>query len=367
MKIVLFIGGLSGGGAERVVANLSNYLADKGYQVEILTMIYQEKHYDVNSGVLIKPLLYEHERKNVVLDFIKRYYRLARYMQFSNCDCYIVFLPITILMMLSLKFLTKSPIIASERNNPKSYGFLLKTILNIYKNKASGWVFQNREQSVWYNSEKSNFDSIIIQNAINDAFLNCNVEINNRRKTIITVGRLNKQKNQLLLLKAFNQISNKFPDYCLEIYGKGEEYNCLNEYVNSHNLSKKVQFYGYVSDIPRIIKNSSLFVLTSDYEGIPNALIEAMSLGLPCISTDCDGGGARLLINHGQNGLLVKKDDVDELIAAMDRVLSNDDYAMQLGKNAYSIRNILSPDIIYSKWENFMLAVIAKSSHSTRT
>ena len=104
--------------------------------------------------------------------------------------------------------------------------------------------------------------------------------------------------------------------------------------------------------------NASIFVLSSDYEGMPNALMEAMALGLACISTDCDGGGARELIKHGENGLLVEKGNLKELSNALDRLLAQRELREKLGSSASKFREEYSYENIYSKWLDFINDVI---------
>ena len=124
------------------------------------------------------------------------------------------------------------------------------------------------------------------------------------------------------------------------------------------HLGNRVFFKGNYSPIYDKLKDASLFVLSSDYEGMPNALMEAMALGIPCISTDCDGGGAKFLIENNVNGLLVPKGDVIALANAMQIILSDSDKAKKLGLEAAKIQKKLAPEVIYRKWEEFIEKVV---------
>ena len=115
---------------------------------------------------------------------------------------------------------------------------------------------------------------------------------------------------------------------------------------------------GYVSNMPEQLEKASMFVLSSNYEGMPNALMEAMAMGLPCISTDCPAGGSAFLIKDGENGLLVPVADKDSMIAAMQRILRDDSFAVSLGDNARKVIDRLSPENIYSQWERFIMDVV---------
>ena len=104
-----------------------------------------------------------------------------------------------------------------------------------------------------------------------------------------------------------------------------------------------------------------MFVLSSDYEGMPNALMEAMASGLPCVSTDCGGGGARFLIENGENGILVPQRDEDALAAAMEKILSDETLAAKLGENARKLQETLAPEKIYGEWESFIKQIVERN------
>lgn len=102
---------------------------------------------------------------------------------------------------------------------------------------------------------------------------------------------MSRAKNHALLIKAFATISDRYPDYRLVIYGDGPLRQQLETLVEDLGMADKVSLPGYTTFVREKMEQASLFVLTSDWEGMPNALIEAMALGVPCISTDCKGGG----------------------------------------------------------------------------
>lgn len=162
----------------------------------------------------------------------------------------------------------------------------------------------------------------IIPNAINKEFITAEYS-GPRNKQIVSSGRLTEQKNHALLIKAFAGITAKYPAYKLVIYGDGPLRKDLELLASNLGIADKVSFPGYTTEIRKKIERSSLFVLSSDFEGMPNALMEAMALGVPCISTDCKGGGARFLIKNGTNGLLTPIGDVEALQTAMEKILSD--------------------------------------------
>lgn len=260
-------------------------------------------------------------------------------------------------MLLKLRFLTKAKIIAAQRIMPSALKDVTQKKLKAYASKADGWTFQTQEQLDWFGTSVGSAKTDVISNAINPDFIKPHYE-GVRRPHIVTAGRMTKQKNQELLIRAFSKIANCFPDVGIEIYGEGPEEQNLRNAIKELGLLERVKLCGYTCRLGDQIKDAKLFVLSSDYEGMPNALMEAMALGLPSISTDCDGGGARFLIENERNGLLVPKNNVDALAEAMRRMLSDHEFAKQCGREAHKICGQLAPEKIYGEWKTFIQSVI---------
>ena len=161
-----------------------------------------------------------------------------------------------------------------------------------------------------------------------------------------------------MLIKAFSVFRNEFSDYCIDIYGnivsqEGEDH--LTELLNlidELGLTDCVKINNARKDIHEVVKDATMFISTSDFEGLSNTMIEAMALGLPCICTDCDGGGAREYIEDGINGLLIPKDNESALIEAMKKFANDRDFAEKCGKNAAAVREKLEINNIISQWQN---------------
>jgi len=357
MNITFFIGGLSGGGAERVVCNMANFLARKGNFVEILTMADDVPSYPLDSVVHRCSLLGSNERTCFTFNSALRLFRLFKYLRRTKSSVIVVMLPITTILLLQMRKFTKAKIICAERSLPSVYSKNKQTFLKRLAYKADGWVFQTTAQKEWY--EKTHIKQYkIISNAINPAFINQQQYTGNRNPEIVTVGSLSAPKNHELLISAFSMITAEYPNYKLVIYGKGPKQEKLKAYSNTLGIANRVYFAGYSTNVGESIKNAALFVLSSDYEGMPNALMEAMALGLPCISTDCDGGGAHALIIDGKNGLLVPKGDKQKLADAMRRLLINQQEAEKLGYEAHKICESLAPDRIYGQWEQYIKEIV---------
>ena len=357
MKISMFIGSLTGGGAERVICNLANFLIRNGHQVTIVTNVEAGGFYELDSRIRRYILLYDKEKKNPLSNFFHCMKKLEKYVTENSSDHYVVFLPLTTVMLLSLRKNISGRILVSERGDPEQNSKLMKFLLKRLIGNADGVVFQTDVVKAWYEPYIRNIESIVIPNAINPSFLKPKCK-GDREKVIVGVGRLSNQKNFPLLISSFAKISNKFPEYKLVIYGKGGLLDSLKSLAKEKGVGDRVEFPGYIPDMPEKLEIASMFVLSSDYEGMPNALMEAMALGVPCVSTDCGGGGARFLIKDGENGLLVPQRDEEKMAEAMEKILSDEAFAYKISENSRKLQKTLAPDKIYGEWEKFILKKI---------
>ena len=358
MNITMMIGGLSGGGAERVVCNLSNYLSRR-HNVTILTMSEDEPAYHLEKNVRRLSLHLKKESNNTVLKNLTRLRRFRKYLVKENADVFVVMLPGTINFMLAHRHLIKSPIIISERGDPSiiyNRSFIQRLFVKNLYSKADNYVFQTEEAQKFY-EPYINKKGEIIPNAINEEFIKPKFK-GERRKAIVSVGRLNTQKNFLLLIEAFSKILPDFPEYKLEIYGEGQQRSELTKKIEHLGVSENVQLRGYVNGITSYIENASLYVLSSNYEGMPNSLMEAMVLGIPSISTNCPVGGPRFLIDSGVNGFLVSMNDSNQMAQRMKQILLSPDLAKKFSEESPKIANDLNPQKIYGMWEEIIVDTV---------
>lgn len=380
MKICFFAATLTKGGAERVISNLSNFLInhreiekvdiitvfnsdiayelDKKINVYTIDKEYKEYKNLVNSGTKLKRFIFKVKK---YFQNIKRKIILKKMIRSFDYDVIISFLPEPSFLILSLKKLIKCPIIVSDRNDPNiEYKGIRKNYLmkKLYP-MADGFIFQTKDaQNYFENIIHKEYE--IIANPVNDDFI-VNSYVGEREKNIITVGRLEEQKNHLMLIKAFEKIRDKYKNYKLIIYGEGSLKTQLQDYISKNNLDNQIVLAGQIDNVKDKIYKDSLFVLSSNYEGMPNALIEAMCLGLPVISTDCPCGGPRSLINNKENGILVATGDEDEMSKAIDIVLSNKELSVKIAQNASKLSNEVSSEVINNKWLNFIKKIVKES------
>lgn len=364
MKITIFANGVSNGGAEHVACNLANYFVTHGYDVDLLTMADDEPTYDINEKVRRVELLSSEERKGFLHNLLNRNRNFRRYIKEANTDCYIAFFWIAAIVLNSMRNKLGVPVITSERTNPYSYAWYYKILLKIFAPKADLNVFQTSGQRSFYGKRIEDKKCVVIPNADNSALIPNAWE--KRRNIIVSAGRLDKAKDYPMLIKAFADLGKDAKDYKLVIYGEGLEREKLERQIIELGMQDKISLAGRKRNVDEYLNEAKIFALTSVFEGMPNALLEAMSLGLACVSTDCPTGGPRDLIETGTNGELISVGNSDELTSVLNRLISDEQYAKYLASNATKVRGKYSPNIIFGKWNECVKSCIEKNSSSGR-
>lgn len=353
-RIVFVISSLGSGGAERVVSILSSEFANRGNEVHILMTANNNCSYELSEKVHLHAL--ECERsvgKSGIYRYFERLKRIRTTILKIVPDVVITFMSTTSIDVCTAMMGTKIPVIACERNDPVlDPASRLKQIQRrIVYRMAKGFVFQTKDAQKYFSAQIQERSTIIFNP------LKTNLPepyVGSRKKKIVSVGRLNKQKNYPLLFAAFESFSRSYPEYTLEIFGEGELQGRLEADIQQRGLKEKVVFHGFCKDVHSQIVDAAFFVMASDFEGMPNALIEAMAMGLPCISTDCPCGGPRTLIHNMENGVLVPIKEKDALIEAMCYLAESCERAESLGRNALRIRQEVEQEAIVEKWLSYI-------------
>ena len=178
--------------------------------------------------------------------------------------------------------------------------------------------------------------------------------VGERRKAIVAACRLHPQKNLPMLIEAFYLIHKSYPEYILEIYGQGAEKEKIENLAKKLGIEDRIYMPGFIDNILDKINSAAMYVSSSDYEGISNSMLEALALGVPSVVTDCPVGGARMMINDGENGILVPVGDATKFAQSMDRILRDKEFAEKLSTNAYRIREKLPLKAIAQEWLKLM-------------
>ena len=350
-KITFITATLTSGGAERVISLLANYLSGRDYQVEIICISKPIVFYSFSENVKIT--FAEREASNKLLPFKMLWLRY--YIKRTSPDVVIAFLERVYCVTLLSLWGVSVPIISSERNDPQFTPLLKKILRYLLLWRTTVLVVQTEKIKQYY-SKSIQKRTKIIPNPISDSIFN--ISVSQKKKRIISVGRLFPQKNHKMLIDAFHKVSTRFPDYNLVIYGEGPLCSKLQKYINDLSLGDRVFLLGKSSDIFRELSCSELFCLSSNYEGMSNALLEAACLGLPIISTDVSG--VREVISNGKSGFIIPVGATDKMAECMMKLLDNfelrNSFSIEVKKKVEDFRI----DKIVSQWETLILEVLQK-------
>ena len=351
-KIILFyINAIKFGGSGRVLVNLANAFDKDGYKVLFVTTYKYDKEYMLNSDIIRIDLGYEKAKKSLGLVrnilIVRKLRALIRKRRPSIC---ISFLPETNIRILLATSGLKIPTFISVRNEPRvEYeNKIIRFFAHRLYEKATKIIFQTPEQISYFPSVIKNKGVLLFNLVKEDFYIRKDVLI---RKNIVGIGRLTEQKNFSLLIDAFDAIKSDFPDQKLFIYGDGVLEKHLQDQVRNLNLIDRVFICKSVTNIIDYIFDAKAFVLTSNYEGMPNVLMEAMALGIPSITTDADSGGPRLLSDNGKYTFLIKKNNINELIDALKQILSNKETEQKYSGLAKQGAERFNPSNVFLEWK----------------
>lgn len=344
------------GGANRVIANLTEYFSSKKYEVILINDIEprpEVKTYKVSNKVRRFFLDENKKYSNNITKQFKRIYTLRKLVKKENIDVVVSFMGPPNYRMLLATIGMKTKKVVSVRNDPyREYGYgYRKVVARVIFRLTDACVFQTNDAKQYFPKSVQRKSKVIF-NPVNTKFYN--VCWKATEKSIAIVGRLQEQKNPLLVLEAFESIANEFPEYKLVYYGDGDLKDEIIKKSSMKNLENRVILHGRVSDVENYLAKSYIYVLSSDYEGMPNALMEAMAVGVPCISTNCPCGGPRSLIQDEKQGVLVPCKDVNALANAMRELLKDEKLRQEMSLAERKRANEFAPDIVFKQWESFL-------------
>lgn len=332
MKIVFVVPDMAGGGTERVISLLANEFVAQGIETAILSFAGNQQAYPLDPRVeTVSAGAVSGGKVSVRL---RRLRNMRAYFK-KNKGCHIFSFSTygTGFVVLSTLFM-KRDMIVSERIDPKSCDH--KLYRNFFYLFARTLVCQTRDCVECFPKILQKKATVIGNPVSEDIPSRFTGE---RKKNVVTAGRLEPQKNHHLLIEAFALFLKEYPDYKLDIYGQGYLEEELRRHAVQSGIEGSVVFHGFCKNMREEIRDSSMFVLSSDYEGLSNSLLEAMAMGLPVISTDCPIGGSRVCIQNDINGLLVPMRDAPALADAMKKIAGDFAYSEKLSQNAELIKD----------------------------
>lgn len=351
MKIIFVVSAINGGGAERVITTLANRYAEQGDNVTVLMVAGETVLYELDRRIEIVSVGRPSEGNPFIQ--IKRLFSMRKYFK-AHRDSHIVAFSTRINMFSILASLGLNvSLTVSERNDPRRFRpiWLRDKIYELGMRGNTHFVFQTEEAMKCF-SEKIQRKSVVIPNPLREDLPEPFMGVH--EKKIVAVGRLEPQKNHKLLIEAFSRFHRKFPEYTLHIFGSGSLEEELKTYTGTLKLQEAIFFEGFCDTVLERIRRCAMYILSSDYEGISNSLMEAMALGLPSISTDCPIGGSALCIQNEVNGILVPVGDVEALAEAMEKVAGDVQLSDNMRREAVKIREIFGEKKIAARWREFI-------------
>lgn len=358
MKICFCIGKLSFSGAENVVRFLLESLAKRGHDVSVLLLERMPSEDEYIEGVTAENAIV---RGGGMKNTVKRIFAERRALKRLSPDVFIIFnCEMAFSAVPASRFMPKTKVVVCERNDPTMVppSEKRRKLRNrIYKLADAGVYQTGVIQEYFKDITKPNF---VIENPIRKVYEMC-APISERKKIFTTAARLDdKQKNQTMMIRAFAAAAKIHPEFELHIMGDGPDEAKYKTLIAELGAEENIKLLGRHPAPSEYTKDSYAFLLSSEFEGMPNALLEAMAVGLPCISTDCGGGGAAALIENGKNGILTPRGDEEAFKSAILSLMEDESLCEALGKEAYKLGERLAPEKITDAWESMCLSLTKK-------
>lgn len=343
MKITFITDTMHPGGSERVISVLANYFSNT-YPVEIICLRGNTSFYKINEDITLTCL--ETECGD---SWGKKFYWLFK--NIKSDSLVIAFMVNVYVFTLAALFFRKVKIIVSERNDPTAHILPVRIIRKLLIWRAQRLVVQTQDIANYFPClMRRKID--IVYNPISENYVWRSGLTSVKEKVIVNIGRLSPQKNHKMLINAFSAASTKYPEYQLHIYGEGEIQAETEAYIRARGLEGKVILKGKSNKLGDILPKAEIFALSSDYEGMSNALIEAMYVGVPVVTTAVSG--TKELIENGKNGLLVPVGDEKSFTEALLQLLEDKDLRNKFANEEVQIIGKVQPSIIFDKWEKII-------------
>lgn len=349
MKLTFVTSTLHAGGAERVISLLANSFCQKGYEVEIVCINKHLMFYPIDEKV--KVWFAEDEVKSPSI--LKKMMWLRKHINSEKPDVVIAFMLEVYCVTLASLIGVSVPVISSERIDPHFFGRAKGLLRWLLLRRTTHLVVQTVRIKDFY-SAKLQSRTTIIPNPVTDKVFSLTPTL--KQKRIIAVGRLAYQKNYPMMFRAFAKVHHDFPDWQLVVYGNGPQKDEIRGVIERLGMEGHIILAGKSDHVVEEMNKSSLFVMSSDYEGMSNALLEAVCVGLPVISTDVSG--AKDLITDGVNGYIVPVGNERALTLALSSMLSSPEKMDEMGRQSKALAPRFREEQIVGQWEELIKKVV---------
>lgn len=366
MNILIYMPAMSNGGAERVIAHLANHWASRGWKVTVVTVRSTEKDaYLLDSAVQRIALALQSNAGSAIrglVNNLRRVFALRSVLRRVRPQVALSMMPsANVVLALASVGLPGLATVGSERVHPPQVP--LGRIWEFLRARAYGrlgaLVALSDESAAWLRMHTSVRKVEVIPNPIrlplpsHPPFISPPV-LPQGARLLLAVGRLDPQKGFDMLIDVFAVLAQRYPAWVLVILGEGPERKALEARARAHGIDSRVLMPGRAGNVKDWYEAAHLFVMSSRFEGFPNALAEAMAHEVPAISFDCETG-PRSIIRQGEDGVLVPPEDTEKLRVELARLMGDDDLRQRLGRRAAEVRSRFSMTKIITKWEELFL------------
>lgn len=344
-KLIIFIGTLQSGGAERVVSEISAMYANYFKEVTILTYYNAPIFYEIDKRVRLLCI----ENATGTRGKVNNALWMRRFVKRERPDVFLSFLmPFNIFAIASLTF-THTKIVVCERQDPSDVKTpLLRVVRNLLYHYCSRIEVQTlKAQEYFSNSIQKKISVVPNPNHISLEEREY-VRKSPKENRVAIVGRLIPLKNHKMLINAFSKAHEKHPEYILDIFGSGEMYDSIFQQIQEQNLCEFVFLRGRTNSISTSLASTRIFVLCSNVEGMPNALMEAVALGIPSIATDVSG--VREIIDDGKNGFVIPVGDEEALEKRIVQLMDSEDLQKAFSEASSFVFDKFEKDKIFRQW-----------------
>lgn len=351
MNITFVTATLTSGGSERVMSIVANKMQERGYEVEIICLNDQIVFYPINEGIKITHVEVEAGTKSLP----KKLWWFRKYIQKTQPDVVIAFMvsvyTVTLLALMGIGI----PVISSVRNDPAYSNLRKKITRKLLLPRSAHVVVQTQQIKKFFNKSIQNMTTVIY-NPVNEKVFK--LQPSNKENRIISVGRLYPQKDQKTMIEAFAKVSEHHPDWKLVIFGEGPERKALEKMIQDprFKIQDKVVLPGRSENIIDELNKSKIFCLSSVYEGMSNALVEAICVGLPIVTTKVSG--TEELIKNGENGFIVNIGDKDSMAKALTKIIEDENLQNQFAEKNKAQAIKFETNTIVNQWEVLVNSVV---------